>query len=306
MTQLRLLSILLITVVTLFFNIERLDFGQENTINLDTFAYVLGFVAVITVSSARIWRQISPAITIVIWAIIYTVIKLLLFLIFSDRPVVGGIYTYLFITELAFILGLVWLAQKFSMGLHEFAEAVKTITFADTNNRIHSLDEADDQIQTELFRSRHNHHPLSVIIIEPDSMEPAINRVVREVQQNMMDHYIINTLAMTLSSQMRRSDLVLEEPDRNRLILVCPDTNISDSQILVDYIEDIVSVQLDMSIMCGKASFPQEAYTFEELVHRAEMRLNDTNRPSAAALMAAIKLKKSLSIRSLQQTESET
>jgi len=173
----------------------------------------------------------------------------------------------------------VWLAHRVATPLQEFTEAVESITFTNTNNRIKPISEADEEIQIEMFRSRHNHHPLSVVLVElePESLQAALNRAVQEVQQTMLSNYVINNIAHTLSKYLRRTDLILEQRDQGRFLIMCPDTTAGDLKLLVEYIQAVAVEQLGTSIACGVATFPDEAITFEELVNRAESHLHHLN-----------------------------
>lgn len=272
-------AILLLTTLAVFFNIERVDFGEVNIIDIDTFVYVLGLAAVLSLIIIPILRRSNAAVSIVLWISLYLSIKLLFFYFFNDRPLLGGLYTYLTITELTFILIIVWLGHYFAAGLYEFEEAVKRITFSGSNRRIRQYHEADEDIQVEMFRSRHNHHPLSIIVVEPDvqSIQTTFYRLVQEFQQTMLSSYVINNMAQTLSKYLRRTDLILEQREKGRFIIVCPETNTNDSELLVEYIQNVALEQLGTSVVYGVATFPREAVTFEELVRQAESKLQHSH-----------------------------
>ena len=113
-------------------------------------------------------QRSSVVVSIFLWAGIYLLAKLLFLFFFDGRPLLGGVYTYLAITELALLSIRVWLAHDFAIGLHEFAEAVERITFWSLDRQVRQYHGVDEDIQVEMFRCRHNHHPLSIILIKPD------------------------------------------------------------------------------------------------------------------------------------------
>ena len=279
MKNLRLSVIVLVIGLSIFFNIERVDFTVENFIDIDSFVYGLGFIAVITAIWVPALQRATPTVLIVGWAIIYQLSKLLIWFLFDGRPVLGGVYTYLSITEISLLLILVWLSHKVATPLQEFAEAVESITFTNVNKRVKPIAEADEEIQIEMFRSRHNHHPLSVVLVElePESLQAALHRAVQEVQETMLSNYVINNIAHTLSKYLRRTDLILEQREQGRFLIMCPDTTAGDLKLLVEYIQAVAAEQLGTSIACGVATFPDEAITFEELVNRAEAHLHHLN-----------------------------
>jgi len=279
MKNLRLSVIVLAIGLSIFYNIERLDFGVQNFIDIDSFVYGLGLIAVITTIWVPVLQRLNLSALIVGWFFIYQLSKLSFWLFFDGHPPFGGVYTYLTITEISLLLILVWLAHRVATPLQEFTEAVESITFTNTNNRIKPINEADEEIQIEMFRSRHNHHPLSVVLVElePESLQAALNRAVQEVQQTMLSNYVINNIAHTLSKYLRRTDLILEQRDQGRFLIMCPDTTAGDLKLLVEYIQAVTAEQLGTSIACGVATFPDEAITFEELVNRAESHLHNLN-----------------------------
>lgn len=279
MNHLRRSIVSLLVGLTIFFNIERLDFGQPNTIDIQTFVYALGIVAVITVVVIPVLRQSPRLASLGLWLGVYVLCRLL---VFNQRPLLGGIYTYLSITESVFLSVLVWLAHDLGHSMHDFEEAVKNITLSDSNRRVRKLDEASEDIQLELTRSRRYKRPLSVIVVETklESVQAALHRTIQEVQRAMMTRYVVTSLARVIGGQLRRTDLVLDQRDRGRFVILSPDTTADSSTVVADRIQAAATEQLGVSVACGIASFPDDALTFEELVHRAELNLQKPAEPA--------------------------
>lgn len=267
--------ITLVLGLAVFYNLERLDINNPNVINIDSFVYIIGLVATISVILVPLFRRFNVAMSIGFWLGLYLLIKLSGFAVITARPLFGGIYTYLSITEMALLVILVWMSHQLVLGLQEFKDAVRRVTFFDTEQRVRKFYEADDEIQVEMFRSRQHHHPLSIIVVEPtpESIQSTLHRLVQDVQQSMLNGYVINSMAQMLSKYLRRTDLILEHQEHGRCIVVCPETTAADLQVLVEYIQSMVEEQLGTSIRYGLATFPDEALTFEELVHQAESQL---------------------------------
>ncbi len=277
-------AVALIIALAAFYNIERLDLGQVNPIDIASVTYILGLVAVISVITLPILQRSSVAVSILLWTGIYILVKSVFYFFFNDRPLLGGIYTYLSVTELALLLIVVWLAHDFASGLHEFADAVERITFSASDRQVRQYHGVDEDIQTEMFRCRHHHHPLSVVLIKPDpnSIQATIHRLAQEVQQKMLSGYVINNMAQTLRKYLRPTDLILEQREQGRFIIVCPETNVAESKLVVEYIQSVATEQLGTPIAYGTATFPDEAVTFEELVGRAEAELRNSNGKAAS------------------------
>jgi len=171
------------------------------------------------------------------------------------------------------------LAHKLAVAIEDFQGAVREVSFRHANKRIRQLDEADDEIQLEMFRSRHYHHPLGILIVQPESgfAQRAMHRAVREVQQAMMYTYVSRSMAQTFGKYTRRTDLIMEQTDQERFVILCPDTNATDLALLAEYLQVVAQEELSASVVCGTATFPDEAITFEELMRQAETRLNHRN-----------------------------
>jgi hypothetical protein len=266
-------SILALVIgLTLFFNIERLDFGQQDLIDILSFVYVIGTLATLSLITVPPLSRASFPVPLVLWMGVYLLCRLL---IFDDRPLLGGIHTYLSITEVALLSLLIWLAHDLGRSLHDFEEAVKNITLADISHRIRKLNEAEQDIQLELVRSRRHQRPMSVILVEmkPESVRAALHRTVQEVQRAMMTRYVVTSLARVISKQIRRTDMVLNQEEQGRFVILSPDTNMTSSTVVARRIQAAAVEGLGVSVTCGVAAFPEDALTFEELLLRAELNL---------------------------------
>jgi len=275
MKHFRLLLVIFLVGLAFFYNIERLDVGEENVINIDSAVYVLGFLATVSTIALPVVRYLGVGVTMGLWAVIFVLSKLWLFYFADGRSLLGGVYTYLSIAELALLLIAVWITYKLAIALYDFELAVEKITFKENNGRVRQFDQAHEDIQVEMFRSRHNHHPLSVIVVEPDAgtVETTLHRAVQDVQQSMMRNYVLNNMAQMVSKYLRRTDVVLEQRGRGRFLIFCPETTNLDTQLLIEYIQTISAEQMGIYVNCGAATFPNDAFTFEELVTEAEARI---------------------------------
>jgi len=106
-----------------------------------------------------------------------------------------------------------------------------------------------------------------------------------------MTRYVITSLARVISNQLRRTDLVLDQRDQGRFIILSPDTNAASSASVADRIQAAAAVQLGVLVSCGVASFPDEALTFEELVHQAKSNLRSPIEPSGSPIYTSSEAK---------------
>lgn len=269
MRRLRWSIIALVLHLALFFNLERLDFGAENVIDIQSFVYILGTLLVIAIIGWQVLRGRTPALLITGSLALYAVLRLL---IFNQRPLLGGLNLYLTITEMVMIGICVFLAQRVAFDLQDFEQAVINITLPQTNHRVRRLREAQEDIQTEMLRSRRHQRPLSVTILRPEagSMDAVLHRSVRDIQQAMIGRYVLNSLMRIVADLMRRTDTVLEVPQGDEIIVVSPETTAEQSIILTERVKAMAVQQLGITLISGTAAFPQDALTFEELVRSAK------------------------------------
>lgn len=283
MNVLRLSIIALLLNLFLFYNIERLDVYSLEPINIQTFVYVLAIVVVLSIIGfSKSWR-FSVQGWALSWEVIYLVCKLFLF---NDRPILGGMYTYITITEHVFLFLTVFLSLNIAHHLHDFEDAVENITFGGIRKRIYNEQQGLNNANTEMYRSRRYERPLSVVVIEPEkeSIEVSMHRSVQRVQQEMMSRYVFLGLARVVSTEMRRMDIAVEQTEEGRLIIICPETTIEGARVLVSRIQKMATEQLGLTIEHGISSFPEEAVTFDELLLRAEKRLNKKERDQNRSL----------------------
>ncbi len=271
MNQFKYLLVYLLIALTVFFNIERLDFGYENAINIHTAVYIIGLIAVLAVILLPAFYRHSLIWPMVIWQIVYLVFKIV-----SAEPIVGNGYIYLTVTEISFLALLVWLAYKVARRIHEFTESVQIITLADVGQHLSSLDAADGRIRMEIKRSRHYERPLSVIVVEPEahSMNEALNGMVQEAQQTILDRYAMARLAQVMRQQLRLMDMVFEDKENGRLIILSPEANQTDSTVLARWVKAVTVEQLQVKVNCAAATFPDDGLTFNKLMQEAVTKLS--------------------------------
>lgn len=270
MKNLRNSIFMLLLTMGIFFNIERLDVGTSlDIVDLQSFVYLIGALAVFsTILLPEKWRPRS-LIWMALWVIIYIVLKLS---VFNARPILGGIYTYLTVTEIAMIALFVLTAIRVARDLIDVEDTVANVTLIDVSERVKRMEEAEDDISKEFARSRRYASPLSVMVLKIDTEEVTFNvqRTAEEILQGMMKRYATNKLIRLLDQELRRTDMVLEKTKDNQVILVLPETNAQGTEILADRIRSIVKKQIGIDISTGFASFPDAALTFNDLLKQAE------------------------------------
>lgn len=272
MIHLRRSILALILDLFVLFNIERFELGGTNRLDLASFVYLLTVVAVAAVLLIPLFRRFPAVVSVVVWVAIYALLR---FTLFNQSAVLEGANLYLAITEATFLVVTVLLTRQVAIDLYDFEQTIENITLSRFSTQVRRLDEAMDDVQTEMLRSRRHHRPLSVVVVEPDpeSVQANLHRTVQEVQRAMIGRYVVTSLARTIGSALRRTDTVLKRPDQDRFIILSPETNVTSSAAVVERIQQAAMNQMGIKVTCGVASFPDHALTFEELVSQAELFL---------------------------------
>lgn len=270
MQRLRFWIIFLWIFTAFALNIERLDIGaQENIVNLNSFVYFLAGIAVIsTILLPREW-EVSTSYIVYFWVLIYLIIK---FTTSKGQPIIGGLYTYISIVEIVILIVLVILTHKVMESLHDLENTVANITMTDVSFRVKKLEQAGSDISQEFTRSRRYKRPLSVITIKlnPEGIQSNTEHFSEDVIRLMMSRYAIGNLIRTLDRKLRRPDMILNHYNKNRIILLLPETNVQAAQTLSKIVQEIVEGEIGSDIFVGFATFPDNAITFDDLVSYAE------------------------------------
>lgn len=268
MKKLPLSIILLVLFLAFFFNLERIDFDQQAFININTFVYVFSTISVVFTIMLPVLRRLNIAWLLIFWNFIFFLLKIF---VYTDNPFWGGYNSYITVIEILMLSLGVALAHWVGWHLDDFQKAVENITFSEIK-RASNLRDAVDSINNEIYRSRRYNHPLTMIMVEPlkGSQEMILNQSVREVQESMISRYVSISLARALREYIRRTDMLVEQPDRGRFIVLTPETGKKESERVVAKVFDAAS-SIGAEVAVGVCSFPDDALTLDDMLGRAEL-----------------------------------
>lgn len=289
MSRLRKSILFLVLHLLIVFNLGKLSIGGQNIVVIQPIVYILVSAAVILLVAAPIFRHVSIYASLSIWVTTYFTYRLFTL---AQRPLLAGYDIYMTITDLAFISISVFLANEVGYSIKEIDSAIEKITFAGIGQKVFQMDNAVEDIQIELNRSRRYGRPLSVLVVKPlsGSMNAEMRKKITELQNNMLNRYLLGSFAQSIGQVVRRTDMIIEESERDRFIVLCPETTPEGLTILAERIQAAVGEKLGISTVWGSASFPDEALTFESLVAQAEQHLVNEfgNRTKAPADVNAV------------------
>jgi len=179
------------------------------------------------------------------------------------------------IIELVLITAGVLLAHGLARNIIQVEDTIESLAFGEIPGRATFLKDAAEAIKVELTRCRRYNHPLTVLVMEPDSetLQKGLQRTLQELKLNLATRYTYARLCQIINEAARRTDMVLQQSKKGRFIIICPETELHDSTILANRIQAIAQENLGITISWGVAAFPAEAITFDELLHKAELKL---------------------------------
>jgi GGDEF domain-containing protein len=267
MKRLRFFVTVLITWLFIFFNVERFS----RSINFTDVAYF--FVptsAIITILVTRS-RKVS------LWAILGGAIPLFLILKYWLKSGDLGNSLPLTVTEVCFIAVTILLARWLSYGIGEFEHVIANITFAQTGASVNSFSVEQAEMYRELNRARSHQRPLSILSIgiNKHSVQVALDQLVKEAQQAMMQEYAMSNVAQALCDKLEDYNIVARNHDH--FIILLPEVRLEQLDELSYQLWSAVSEQAGIALRIGAASFPKDGTTFERLVDRAVERMEQVD-----------------------------
>jgi predicted signal transduction protein with EAL and GGDEF domain len=263
----------LLAWLTFFFNIDRLSAVTGQSLVIQNLA-----VSVIGVSAA-----ILPLLPIVQERSLLTQSSLIALLYVGVSALNGPFWAssmaaWNMLAGFVLLLVTVVLSHRVAQGFLEFRSAVETVTLAmpNGNKRLRNLEDTREMVDVEMVRSRRFERPLSLVMIQADtsSINMQMHRIVQEVQRGMMQRYVLATMAHVLSRTLRRTDIVVEDAQPGRLLLVAPETNDAEATQMGSRVARLIQERLGIGASYGVAAFPQQALTFEDLRNVAEADLH--------------------------------
>lgn len=252
------------------FNIERLHIEKAEVIDIAGAVYALTVGIVVFAILLPQYQKISLPSMLILVLGAFVAVKLL-----DRRPFWGRGYTYVTLFEA--LSALITAALAFQVGrlTQEFIETARRILLVDLQDRVLTPEQAGPLIRREMQYSRRNNRALTVLLVEPGSEQPAgkITAAAAEIQRLLMKRYQMVALTRLLTGFIRSTDIVLDESDRGRIVLVTPKVNHEQAALLMRRLGKQAEGELGVNLRWSAATFPEQGLTFEELVSQAELTL---------------------------------
>ncbi|MBN1874057.1 MAG: hypothetical protein JXA33_07490 [Anaerolineae bacterium] len=243
----------------LFYNVERLS----RIINITDIAYIFVPLVIILIVLLRQSRQLSLGLLlggpVTVFVILKTLFK-------------SGVWTdtlLLTITEISFLIVSIILARWVALGIGEFEDAIAHITIGQAQVSIPSFATGQAEMYRELKRARHHQRPLALVAVSVDkqSIDVAVDRMVRDTQLVMMRQYVLSDVGRKLCDMLDDYNIIAHNNDRFFILL--PEMPAAHLEGLTQRLYDVVVEEMGVRLQIGAAAFPGDAMTFDALVKKA-------------------------------------
>lgn len=255
----------LIAGLAALFSIDHLNRSSFDLAATPTIVHLITAGLVLLLLVTRISQWLPSAAVVAGVAVIYSGS-----LAFIDGQRFSGEGALLMAFEIGLASACVLAAIRVGRGLREFEESVTNITLGDLAG-VMAIEDSREDIAIEMSRARRHERPLTVTVLsyDPDDVHASLHNLVRDVQQRMMQRYIMSGLARVAAQTTRRGDIVVEDTAANRVIVLSPESTPEQLDALTHRLHESAYRSLGIPVRSGVAGFPHSALTFEDLVETA-------------------------------------
>ena len=264
--------LLLVLALSFLFNIERLDFNNQNSLNLQSFIYLLAPIAVMINISIPFFSKHRIFWGLGFWLFIYVILKISLN---GNLAFLNGIQLYLTMTEIFFMVGISTISQKLGKEIQIFRKSVEQTTVLMAGRQIKNIENSNKEIHREMTRSRQYERPISVIVVKPATQQTDLNvdDMLKEIQKETAVHYMRAKMVKTLQNQLRLMDMVLLDDDSEQFVIICPEVNDEGTKPVIAKLSNQLN-KMGIDAKFSSATFPEEGLTFAGLINEARKKIN--------------------------------
>lgn len=203
------------------------------------------------------FRRSSMLASTLFWVGLFLLLRMFVF--FQPR---------LSLIELLIWVYLVVLIHSIARSIDSVDDAIRIAAESGEPIQAINLTEAEGLIRAELTRSRHYNRPFSVIAVQCPQFpnEETLMKVASEIRGHLVKNHVKTRLAKTLSRELRAMDIVLDDRERGNLLLLCPEVDAKNAEIMVSHLRDALERNYGFKAVMASASFPDASPTFDGLL----------------------------------------
>jgi GGDEF domain-containing protein len=263
MKRLRVRFLILIAWLIVLFNTERFLYP----INLSDVTYSLVVAIVILTLAFPRFIKVPTLVVLTGSIIILLVIKYWAgFPVLITDVVIG-------ISEVFAVVSTVLLSNWVYSGIDDFENAVEHITIGHVDRLSKSSLGGESVLYREVRRARNHKRPLALLAISVDekSIQSSLDRIVKETQATMAQHYALSGVSKILCNSMEDCDVIVQQ--NNHFLIVLPETSPEDMPRLIERLRRKVQDGVGVELKVGTATLPKDGLTFEGLIDKATLEM---------------------------------
>jgi hypothetical protein len=255
--------------------LAQLDRADRPIINFAAYFYLIAIFIVPVMVFVPSLHKISVVLPMVFWGAVYFGLTR-----FIDRANTGSMNVEVIAIELVLLEIGVWFSYQLAVAIEGSESLMDILAEGTFPHRAVELEAASEQIKTEFSRSRRYHRPLSLLVIHAfPKDEEVVREMLKSLQRDVLTRLSNARIGQAVGETIRQTDLLLRD-HVGRFIVLCPETNLESAAFLAERVCSIVEERTGLHANYGVSSFPDEALTFEDLLHTARDRSRQVSIPS--------------------------
>jgi hypothetical protein len=245
----------------------QLDHTGTPIINFASYFYVTAIIIVPFMIFVPSLHKVSVVVPMFFWGAIYFALLHII-----DRARTGSTDVEENILEMVILEVGVWLSYQLAVGIEHSESLMDSLAQATFPHRAVEMDSASEQIKIEFGRSRRYHRPLSLLVVHAfPKDEEVVREMLKSLQRDVLTRLSNARIGQAIGEVIRQTDLLVRD-HVGRYVILCPETDSESAVFLAERVRLVVEDRAGLHVNCGVASFPDEALTFEDLLHLARDR----------------------------------
>jgi GGDEF domain-containing protein len=259
MYELRRWLIIFTAWIFAIFSIEQLN----GSVDVAWLSYAFIAAVALAILMVPFLRRLPLQVSIPIVGVLFLIVKL------ARGGAIWGPASPLTITELSATVLTVLFVRRLNRAVDEFQAAVAAITIWRAGKSVNPFSISQGEMYREVQRARRHNRPLSLLAlkVEDDISDVALERMLKEVQQEMIDQLLAVRVAGVLNDELHDYDIIAQQ--NGHFLIMLPEVEKQVLPSIVTRLRHAVSERTGIEIRVGAATFPDKAVTFESLVEQA-------------------------------------
>jgi GGDEF domain-containing protein len=245
----------------------QLDRSNTPIINFAAYFYLTAIIIVPVMIFVPSLHKVSVFVPMFFWGAIYFALFQII-----DRELTATLDMEVIILELVILEVGVWLSYQLAVGIESSESLMDVLAQGTFPHRALEMEAALEQLKIEFTRSRRYHRPLSLLVVHTyPKDEEVVREMLKSLQHDVLSRLSNARIGQSIGEAVRQTDLLIRD-HVGRFVVLCPETDLESAYFLAERICKIVEARAGLHVNCGVASFPDEALTFEDLLHLARDR----------------------------------